>query len=248
MRDIQVMGHRGARFEAPENTTAGFRYALSMDLSAVELDVRLTADGELVVIHDDSVDRTTNGHGRIADLTLDELRTLDARSNFLEQEEPCGIPTLAEALETLSGLEVIEIEIKRDADERIRELVPKVVHEIAARGLEERVILTSFEPFALRIADEHAPELRRCYIGNWDNPEFLGTAQELGCTRVGVRHATANRDIVEEAQRQGMEVVCWPVNSPEELDNALRFNPDVICTDNPTLIRDLLIEREVPIR
>lgn len=242
------MGHRGARFEAPENTLAGFRYAVDLGLTAVELDVRLTADGEVVIMHDETVDRTTDGQGPVATLTLAELRALDARSTFSDWDDRCQIPTLGEALDTLAGMSVIEVELKRDSDARMRELVPKVVSEIRSRGLEQRVILTSFDPFALTVARDHAPDIRRCFIGNWDSSEYLDTVKRLECVRGGVRHAFADHGIVEEAQRQGLDVVCWPVNSVEELESALSFSPDVICTDSPTLIRNLLADRAIAVR
>src|SRR5687768_9710541 len=84
-----LLGHRGARFEAPENTLPGFRYAIDLGLEAVEFDLRLTRDGEVVVIHDETVDRTTNGTGAVADLTLGEVQRLDARSIFPDWPESC---------------------------------------------------------------------------------------------------------------------------------------------------------------
>src|SRR5690625_794500 len=119
------MGHRGARFEAPENTVPGFRYAVGLGLSAVEFDVRLTKDDELVIIHDDTVDRTTNGAGRVADMTLSELQSLDARFRFPYWSEPCTIPTLVDVLNEVGSMETLEIEIKRDEPERLERLVPR---------------------------------------------------------------------------------------------------------------------------
>jgi glycerophosphoryl diester phosphodiesterase len=233
------MGHRGARFEAPENTIPGFRYAVGLGLAAVEFDVRLTADEAVVVIHDDTVDRTTNGEGRVADLTLSEIRALDARSTFPEWPEACTVPTLSEVLEVVGQLPTIEIEIKRDAPERLERLVPMVVEEIRRRGLESQVRITSFEPRALELAQRLAPEIRRRYIGDWDDPHYLETAIRLGCSRAGVHHPKAKHDVVTAARGRGLEIVCWPTNSQADLESALSFAPHIICTDNPTLIRQL---------
>ena len=89
-----VFGHRGARAEAPENTVAGFRYARGIGLTAVEFDVRLTRDDRLVVIHDKTVDRTTDGTGAVADLTYRRIAGFDARGPFTDWPEPCRVPTL----------------------------------------------------------------------------------------------------------------------------------------------------------
>jgi glycerophosphoryl diester phosphodiesterase len=239
MGEVLIMGHRGARFEAPENTLPGFRYAVGLGLTSVEFDVRLTADNALVIIHDDTVDRTTDGSGRVADLTLSELKALDARSTFPEWPEECSIPTLAEVLDVVSVMPTIEIEIKRDEPARLERLVPLLVDEIRRRGIEAQVRITSFEPYALELAQQHAPDIRRCFIGNWDSADFLETATRLGCARAGVHHPKANHEVVTAAREQGLEVCCWPTNSPEELESALSFAPDILCTDNPTLIREL---------
>ncbi len=235
----QIMGHRGARFEAPENTVPGFRYAVGLGLTSVEFDVRLTADDALVVIHDETVDRTTNGEGRVADLTLQQLQALDARSIFPDWPEPCTIPTFAEVLDVVGQLPTIEVEIKSDAPERLERLVPLVVEEIRSRGIGHQVMLTSFDAVALAIAQRVAPEIRRCYIGRWDSLEFVDTAKELGCCRAGVNHPNADSDVVKAARDQELEVCCWPTNSDDDLRSALSFSPDVICTDNPSLIREL---------
>lgn len=239
MSGIEIMGHRGARFEAPENTVPGFRYAVQLGLSSVEFDVRLSADDELVIIHDETVDRTTNGTGRVADMSLNELKSLDARGSFPDWPEPCTIPTLADVLDEVGGMATIEIEIKSDEADRLERLVPILIDEIRRRGIEQQVRITSFDPTALELAQRSAPEIRRCFIGNWDSPEFLETAIRLECTRAGVHHPKANHDIVKAAQERGLEVCCWPTNSAEALESALSFQPDIICTDAPTLITQL---------
>jgi len=233
------MGHRGARYEAPENTVSGFRYAVALGLPSVEFDVRLTADGAPVIIHDETVDRTTNGTGRVADMTLAQIKALDARSTFPDWPEPCSVPTLAEVLDVVRDMPTIEIEIKKDEPERLARLVPMVVAEIRERGLQTQVRITSFDPYALELARQHAPDIRRCFIGNWDTPGSLETAIRLDCARAGVHHPKADPGVVAAARSQGLEIVCWPTNSPEDLESALTFAPDVLCTDNPTLIRHL---------
>src|SRR5688572_2391261 len=99
-----LYGHRGAGGEAPENTEAAFRYARALYLDGVQLDVRLSSDDELVVIHDETVDRTTTSRGRVASMKASKLAGLDARGNFPGWPEPVGVPTLDDAFDSSSGI------------------------------------------------------------------------------------------------------------------------------------------------
>lgn len=239
MKEVGIIGHRGARFEAPENTLPGFRYAMNLGLGAVEFDVRLSADGELMVIHDETVDRTTNGAGKVADLTVDELRSLDARAAFPEWDEPCIIPTLDEVLDLVAPMDLVMIEIKSDTTDRLERIVPAIIAAVNGRNLGERVTLTSFLPEALAIAQREAPGIGRGYIGRWDEQHYLDAAVKLGCLQVDVCHLTADHNLVAEAKSQGMRIVGWPTNSQDDLDSVLAFNPHLFCTDSPALLRQL---------
>jgi glycerophosphoryl diester phosphodiesterase len=239
MSGMQMVGHRGARFEAPENTLSGFRYAIGIGITAVEFDVRMTADNELVIIHDETVDRTTNGRGNVSDLTLAEIQSLDARSAFPDWPEPCMVPTLAQVLEVVAGLPELIIEIKRDTPERLERIVRATTAEVERMHVAEQVTITSFAPEALAIVQRVAPQIRRGYIGDWDSRHFLDTSVELGCTQIDVHHPTGDHELVSEAKARGMRVICWPTNSPEDLENVLTFQPDLFCTDSPTRMREL---------
>ena len=104
----------------------------------------------------------------------------------------------------------------------------------------QEVTITSFQPYPLEVAERIAPTIRRGYIGRWDTPEFLETALRLGVTQVDGNHNHADRALVAEAKAQGFRVIGWPTNSQEELDSVLTMNPDLICTDSPPLITELL--------
>lgn len=236
---MRIIGHRGARFEAPENTIPGFRHAIDLGLTAVEFDIRMTGDGHLVVIHDATVDRTTDGEGEVSSFTLAEIQALDARSTFPEWPEPCVVPTFGQVLDAVEVLPELLVEIKGDAPERLDRIVPATVAEIVRRGLGERVTITSFEPYALEIARRDAPRIRRGYIGDWHDRRFLDTAVALGCTQLDARHATADRALVAEAKTLGMRVVGWPTNSREDLDGVIALDVDMFCTDSPTLLMEL---------
>lgn len=231
-----VVGHRGARFEAPENTIPGFRYALGLGLESIEFDVQMSADGHLVVIHDDTVDRTTNGRGKVKNLTLAEIQALDARSIFPEWEEPCYVPTLAEVLETLRDVPHLICEIKKDTDDRLDRIVPMTLDAIRQAGIADHVTVTSFNPYAVALVQKHAPEMKRGYIGDWNEPFFLEKSIEMGCTQADVHHPTADPELVRQAREHGMRIICWPTNSKDALDHVLTFEPDLFCTDNPSVL------------
>ncbi|MEJ7838787.1 MAG: glycerophosphodiester phosphodiesterase family protein [Thermomicrobiales bacterium] len=237
-----VHGHRGARFEAPENTVPGFRYAMSLGLRAVEFDVRLTADDHLVVIHDATVDRTTDGTGAVADLTLAQIQALDARSTFPDWPEPCVVPTFADVLDVIGHLETFEVEIKTDSPQRLDRVVPMVLEELKQRSMPGGVIVTSFDVHALEVVQQLAPDQPRGYIGAWDSMDFVNTAKQLGAVRACIPFRTGSAEIVKAAQAAGMTVTGWPTNSREEFDEHMRRGVDTLCTDAPSTILQFLKE------
>ncbi len=241
-----MIGHRGARFEAPENTIPGFQYALNLGLQAVEFDIRMTSDGALVIIHDATVDRTTNGEGEVSSFTLVDLQALDARSTFEDWPEPCRVPTFAEVLDIVGHLPELLVEIKGDTDERLDEIVPKAIAEIEARGLATQVTITSFNAHALEVVQRVAPHIRRGYIGDWNTQDFLETAVRLDCAQIDANHVNADRAIVAKAKSLRMRVVGWPTNSAEALESVLTLGPDLFCTDAPTLLEELVAARSSP--
>lgn len=201
---MQIVGHRGAKGEAPENTLAGFTYAQQRGLRAVEFDVRLTKDNQVVVMHDATVDRTTNGSGAVQDLTLAELTALDARADFPHWPVECPVPHLSEVLDFMHDIEIIEIEFKRDAPDRIDRLAQLVVREMECRTLLGRIVFSSFDPVALEIIQHYAPDQHRAYIGTWDTPDFFDTARTLGCTQADIPFRTGTVEAVNRAHDEGL--------------------------------------------
>jgi glycerophosphoryl diester phosphodiesterase len=240
---MRLIGHRGARFEAPENTVSGFRYALGIDIDSFELDIHLTKDGELVVIHDATVDRTTNGTGSVSDLTLEEIQRLDARADFANWPEPCAIPTLSQVLDVINAVPYVEVEIKTDLPERIDAIVPKAASLLASYEMTDRAFLTSFDPYALSVAQRVAPNIRRGIIAKWDVDQCRTEAERLEVSLAGFPYATGSAELAQWAKSAGILITGWPTNSREALDKAFEWEVDAICTDAPTAIRALLAER-----
>src|SRR6056297_1649122 len=150
MHSIYILGHRGASGMAPENTESAFKKALQSGADGVELDVHLTKDKELVVIHDERVDRTTDGTGYVKDLTLKEIKKLDAGSYFSPQFAGERILTLEEALELARSFKLINIEIKNMII-KYKDIERELLGTIKKMNLESKVICSSFNHYSVAL-------------------------------------------------------------------------------------------------
>ena len=241
-KGVILYGHRGARFEAPENTLTGFRHALRQGISAFEFDVHLSADDRLVVIHDPTVDRTTNGTGAVADMTVAELARLDARSIFPDWPEPASVPTLTEVLDTIAGADDMEIEIKTDRPDRLQRVAELVLAAIRRYDIAARATVTSFDPVALEAVARLDPKQRRGFIAKFETPEDLATALRVGATHCAIPIKTGCAERVREAHDAGLRVTGWQGNAREDVQTLVAWGVDAITSDYPTLARSVLRE------
>lgn len=240
-----VMAHRGARDSAPENTMAAFRAALDAGADAIELDVKRCATGEVVVIHDATVDRTTDGSGRVADLTLYDLRALDAGSWFAPAFAGEPIPLLSEVLDWAHDRIRLNIEIKDDGLQR-----PGLEQEIAAMLQErclgpEQTLICSFDPGSLWRMRRAAPELPRGLLYTEDRS--IASAQRwprwlLRPEALHPYYAMVDDEYLAWARRTLHRVNVWTVNEAEDIRRMLALGVDGVITDHPTLARQLLDE------
>lgn len=237
-----LYGHRGARGEAPENTLTGFRYGLELGLTAFEFDVHLTADDQLVVIHDPTVDRTTNGSGPVAAKTVAELAKLDARSVFPEWPEPAGVPTLTEVLEIVAGVEHMEIEMKTDEPAHLERVAELLLAAIARFNIADRVTVTSFDPVALEAVARLASGQRRGFIAKFESASDIATAQRLGASQCGIPIKTGSKERVQETHAVGLAVVGWQGNTREDVETLLDWGVDGITSDYPSVAQAVLRE------
>ena len=228
-----ISAHRGGRAEAPENTVAAFRYAAALGAPGAECDVHLSADGVPVVIHDDTVDRTTNGTGEIRDLTAAELAALDARSVHADWPEPAGVPTLAEVLEVTRAIDYFEVEIKADEPSRIEALVPLVIDEIERAGMRDKVRFISFDPDICALCHRLAPDMKLSLLVNQTTAAEIAHALELGCDGIAGWVETATEGFIAAAHERGLTVTIWTVNEDADFENVLAWGADVITTDRP---------------
>ncbi len=230
-----IFAHRGASTHAPENTLASFRLALSQGADAVELDVRLSADGQVVVMHDPTVDRTTNGHGRVAQLTLTELRLLDAGSFFSEKYRGEKIPLLEEVFEAVGRKMFINVELKNSAA-TCDQLIEKVCALVKKQGLEKRVILSSFLVSNLKKAKRLLPEVPRGLLvaGGWKGAWTRSFGFSFGdYAALHPYLADVTKQQIVRIHRLRRRVHVWTVNKAEDIVRLTNWGVDGILTDDP---------------
>jgi len=217
---VEIIGHRGAAAEEPENTLRGFRRALDAGAAGVELDVHLTKDGRLAVIHDATVDRTTNGRGRVRDFALAELQKLDAGQGE-------HIPGLEEVVELVLGRAHLLVELKHP------EAAPALLSLCRERRLYEGVRIISFWHPVIKTLKEQEPRLQTgaLMVGCPADPGGLARAA-LADTLV-LNYQYVDWDLVNAAHRQGLQVSVWNIDTPEILKPYLEMNLDGICTNRP---------------
>jgi len=226
-----VIAHRGASAAAPENTLAAFRLAADLGADGVELDVRRTVDGQLVVIHDASVDRTTNGTGRVAALTLDQVRRFDAGRKFGPPFRGERIPLLSQVFEVLGGRLLVDVEVKAAGVEAaLLDLIRKT-------QMVDSVLISSFDAQVVAHVRDLAPEMPAGLLQSAADP-YVAVSVRATAYLPEVTALTA--DVVASCRSHGLRVITWTVRTEEEARQALRVGVDGIIADDPTLIRKML--------
>jgi glycerophosphoryl diester phosphodiesterase len=237
---VLIYGHRGARAEAPENTLAGFRRSIDAGAPRVELDLRLSRDAELVVIHDETVNRTTDGRGLVAHKSAAELAGLDARRGGADWPDPQPVPTIARVLEEFPELAHLQLEAKPvDAGNRAL-MAARLAALYRDFALYERATVTSFDTGLLRAVGAADPRIPLGLVTDRTRPDPLKTARALG-VRLLVLHwklCTARR--VDAAHEAGLDVSAWTVNEDAELRRLYALGVDSAVTDHPTRMVALL--------
>ena len=223
MRRPLVISHAACGGHAPENTLAGAREALRLGADAIEIDVQASADAVPVLMHDLTVDRSTNGSGEVAKLSLEQLRALDAGG------EP--VPTLAEALALTRGRALLVIEIKQPG---IEERVAAVVRECDALN---DVMVWSFFPQALEWMRRVEPRVPAGLlvaaeaVSRW--PQMRERALRLGLQAVSVFFAGIDEEVARDCRRSGLALYAWTADSEREIGRLIDLGIDGICTNFP---------------
>jgi glycerophosphoryl diester phosphodiesterase len=231
MKSIIVTGHRGAAGLEPENTLRSFRCALDLGVDRVETDVHLTQDGHLVCIHDATVDRTTDGTGAVRDMTLETLRQLDAGKGE-------RIPTLEEAIQTVRGRAVLQIELKGEGT------VPPTLSALESAGVTpEEVLLTGFSTAHLEEVRARRPDLPVSHLFGDPPPDAVERAQSVGARSLAINQKHITPEWVDAAHNAGLEIRAWNPDTREDMKRMLVLGVDGMGSNRPDLLLEMLRER-----
>ncbi len=225
-RDFWRCAHRGASGWAPENTLAAMHLALQMGANSLELDVHLSSDHEPVVLHDDTLDRTTNGSGLVRQYSLVELQTLDAGSWFGAEFSGEKLPTLKQVIDQ-TGKARLNIEIKGGADTAI--VAEAVVAQIRANKAEKRSLVTSFDEQALQAVKQIAPQMPVGLIAFNRRPDLLAGDWEA----VSCHYEFVDEPFVRAVRDSGKHLLVWTVNEIDEMRRLLNLDVDGMISNYP---------------
>lgn len=251
-----IIAHRGARHFAPENTMAAFRYAAEHGWG-FELDTMFCKSGELVVIHDTTVDRTTNGKGFVKDFTLTELQQLDAGSSFAKNFVGEKIPTLKQVLDEFGGRIVIDIEIKAGkgtTTEEAKKIAEQVAKLLEERNLEKKVFISSFNPFVLERLAEVSPQVLRAQLySNFADVDMAyykkvilrnlllnGRAMP---DLLAPDYKMVDKDYIEKYHELGYRIFPYTVNEGQDIIKLIQNGIDGLITDRPDLVEKELSKK-----
>lgn len=230
-----IFGHRGASASAPENTIPSFELALSQGADAVELDVKLTADDQAVVIHDQTVDRTTDGTGKVNRLRLDEIKELDAGKKFKTEFEGVRIPTLDELFESVGKRILINVELTNYSSPGDR-LISIVADIVQRHGLEKDVLFSSFSAGNLKHMKVLLPDTPVALLCLGGLPGLIARSSLLLRTSPRIIHPNiidVNEGLVNREHNRNRRVHVWTVNQDTDILRLRDMGVDGIFTDDP---------------
>jgi glycerophosphoryl diester phosphodiesterase len=236
------IAHRGFSGSFPENTISAFLAAADQGAQMCELDVQATRDGAVVVIHDETVDRTTNGHGAVTQLTLEEIQRLDAGVKRGEQFRGETIPTLEEVLKAVHGKLALNIEIKEGAVER------EVCRLMRTYDVRAASMVSSFEWKALETVRTIDPEIKIALLAEGNRERLIENAAKMRAYSINPRFDMVDASFCEQAHTRGLKVMVWTVDAPEAMRILIRAGVDGIMTNYPERLRDVLMGGDGAIR
>lgn len=236
----QVFAHRGASEKAPENTLAAFEMAAQMGADGIELDVHLSKDGRLMVLHDDTVDRTSNGTGTVHDMSFDELRTLDA-SMGKQGFSGAQIPTLDEVYELITKTNMsVNVELKENSYENGFIVIPKVLALTEQYGLTDKVFYSSFNHYMLRELKQAAPSVQTAVLYDAAMVDVWEYTQKVPANAIHPYfRVLQDAQLVPQCHARGIQVRPWTVDSEEDLQQMFASGVDAVITNRPNFALQL---------
>ncbi len=236
MRRPLVTSHAACKGHAPENTLAGIEAALRLGADAIEIDVHCTSDGVPVLIHDEAVDRTTDGTGDVREMTLEQVRALNAGARqFVPQFQGAQVPLLAEVIDLTKGKSLLQIEIKQEGIEE------RIIDVVRDRGAIAHCESHSFYPGVVERMRELEPRMAAALLSggervvDWD--EFFSFALSLGAQGVSVYGTWATPERVRQGQLRSLTFMVWTVDEERHIRRVIKAGVDSICSNFPDVVR-----------
>ena len=221
MNTIKVLGHRGCAGLEPENTIRAFKKAVNLKVDLIEFDVRMTKDKELVVIHDEKVDRETNGKGYVRDFTFEEIRKLNIRKNE-------KIPSFEEVINLLKKEgPIIVIEIKEP------ETLKKVLEIVKKEKLKNKVLIISFWQDVIKKIKEIEPEIKTGIIFKKKIAKIIPLMKNAKAEVLCLNYPAVDEKIVEDCHKNNVKLNVWTVNEVKDIERMIRLKVDIIASDYP---------------
>lgn len=239
---MKIIAHRGLSGFYPENTMLAFKKCLGLDIYGIELDVQKTKDNHLVVIHDERVNRTFDGHGYVKDMTLNELKSLNSSIKNYESNMDCKIPTLKEVLILFKPTDyIVNIELKNNKI-KYKDLEEDVVNLVKELKMERRVIISSFRIKSLLKIKSMCPKIQRSYLISEKFYKYrlknmiFYKAVKNNSTYISPNYTIVDKKFINKCHRRDIEILCYTVNTMEEYKTLLNLKVDGIFTDFPNIL------------
>lgn len=249
MANCKVISHRGANKDAPQNTIPAFRRSLEIGCNGFETDIHLTSDGYPVICHNYTIDETSTGSGEVRAKTLEELRTYDFGSYFNEKFKGTQLPLLDEFLDVSRDeqVEIMNIEIKPPLDGNL-EIVKKTIEAVKAKGLFDKLLISSFSPEVLVECKRIEPKCKTGFLYAPNKTFFfkkmlfgyVNFAKSIKADYLHPHFIGVTKHYVKKLHKNGIKVNVWTVNKPEIAAKLIRYGVDGLITDLPAMANELV--------
>ena len=223
MGDLICISHRGAAGYEPENTLAGIEKALQLKVDMIEIDVRLSKDKKLILMHDETLNRTTNSKGKVNSKTYSELKKLDAGNRQ-------KIPLLEEAIKLAKGKAILNIEVKT------KDTVNPLLELLSKHGYLDKVTISSMLPEVIQDIKKQNPNIKTGLIAEKLDNNMIKLAKKIHADAIGVNYASIKENMVKKAKENNLMVFVWTVNEPEDIIKMKEMGVDGIVCDKPGLV------------
>ena len=232
MKKTKVLGHRGCAGLEPENTMRAFKRALDLGVDFIEFDIRMTKDKKLVVIHDEKLDRTTNGMGFVRDFNFEKIRKFDA-------EKGEKIPSFKQTLKFMKNKRpIILIEIKEP------ETAEAILKIIKKEKLENKVLVVSFWHNVLKKIKEIDPKIKTGALFRKKVKNIIPLIKEIKADGLGLEYHSIDEEIVKDCHKENLEINAWTVNEIEDIERMIKLGVDIISSNYPNRVLEILKKRK----